>query len=164
MLNGGTGSDVVNLWAHDWDGTGVSVKMTSAVNGTATIDFTGTTETARFSSFETVWTHEGRDTIDGSGADIGLNAAGFHAGTRWGNDVLIGSAGRDTLEGGEGRDTITGGRGNDLISANGDFFPRDAARRCRHADFPRGPRCRHGAGLRRRHRPAGPGRAPLFRL
>ena len=126
VLNGGTGSDVVNLWAHDWDGTGVSVKMTSALNGTATIDFTGTTETARFSSFETVWTHEGRDTIDGSGADIGLNAAGFHGGARWGNDVLIGSAGRDTLEGGEGRDTITGGRGNDLISTNGDFYNMSA--------------------------------------
>lgn len=126
VLNGGSGSDVVNLWAHDWDGTGVSVKMTSALNGTATISYTGETERAHFYAFETVWTHEGRDTIDGSDANIALNAAGFHAGGRWGNDVLIGSQGRDTLEGGEGRDTITGGRGNDLISANGDFYSTNA--------------------------------------
>lgn len=125
-LFGGDGSDVVNLWAHDWDGAGVSVTMTAARNGFATIDHTGVTETAMFWSFETVWTHQGRDTIDGSGAWVGPEGAGFHAGARWGDDVLIGGRGNDTLEGGEGRDTITGGAGNDLISANGDFFSMSA--------------------------------------
>ena len=66
----------MNLWAHDRDGAGVSVTMTAARNGFATIDHTGVTETATFWSFETVWTHQGRDTITGGAGNDLISANG----------------------------------------------------------------------------------------
>ncbi|MTH65084.1 calcium-binding protein [Paracoccus shanxieyensis] len=128
-IYGGAGHDMMNVWIKDGygeNGPGVTVNIT-AINGagsfagTSTTNIGGGTSSLRFFEMEQVWTHEGRDVIDGSKASV-VGGKGFHGNTRWGDDRLVGSNGNDTLEGGEGRDTITGGRGNDLISANGDFF------------------------------------------
>lgn len=132
-IYGGADSDVINVWinAGRENSTGVSVKINSVTNdgstqGSASTSIGGATSKLTFSQFETVWTHQGRDTIDGSAATVGSSGTGFHGSTRWGDDVLKGSRGDDTLEGGEGRDTITGGAGDDLISANGDYYNRNA--------------------------------------
>lgn len=132
-IYGGADSDVINIWinAGSENSKGVDVKITGILNdgstqGTAFTDFGGARSNLRFSEFETIWTHQGRDVIDGGNATVGSSGAGFHANARWGDDRLTGSRGDDTLEGGEGRDTITGGAGDDLISANGDYYNRNA--------------------------------------
>lgn len=123
---GGAGSDVVNLWAYDWDGTGVSVSIgkvfaDGAMRGTGSLSFTGTRETITFHGMEQVWAHEGRDTLDASGAQV-VGDLGVRVNLRWNNDTLIGSRGNDTLEGGDGADTITGGAGNDLLVGGGNYW------------------------------------------
>lgn len=135
---GGGGADVLNMWANQWDdhdtlpgGAGVDVvvnivRADGAQVGTGTVNFLASgPETVHFAGFEQLWTHEGRDTFDASGAEV-RGDFGVRYNARWGNDVLLGSSGNDTLEGGEGADTITGGRGNDLISANGDYHDLNA--------------------------------------
>ena len=52
--------------------------------------------------------------------------AGIMWNARWGDDVLIGSAGNDTLEGGLGADTLQGGAGDDLIVAGEEWYNPDA--------------------------------------
>ncbi|MFT4014003.1 MAG: calcium-binding protein [Paracoccus sp. (in: a-proteobacteria)] len=128
-IYGGAGSDVINIWIKaGWENSaGVATNITSiaadgSTAGNAATNIGGARSTLTYSQFETVWTHEGRDTMTGANATISSTGTGFHGNTRWGDDVLIGSRGNDTLEGGEGRDTITGGAGNDLISANGEFY------------------------------------------
>ncbi len=133
-ISGADGHDLINVWVTDGDTSGghsapggrvtiASTRADGAFAGTATVGTSNNGDTAllRFQGFEQGWTHEGDDTVSGANAKISGNI-GFQWGTRWGNDMLTGSAGNDTLEGGEGRDTIEGGRGNDLISANGDFY------------------------------------------
>lgn len=125
-LSGGDDEDVVNLWAYSNEGRGVQVDLTTARAGTATVDFTPTTEVATFRGFELIWTHQGADTVDGSKAWIGKDKSGARINTRWGDDIITGTRGNDIIEGGEGADTLDGGAGDDLISANGDFFRLDA--------------------------------------
>lgn len=132
-ISGDAGSDVINVWINagqmNSQGVAVTIKNVAgdgSTDGSAFTNIGGARSNLYFRQFETVWTHQGRDTIDGSNAAIGLNGKGFHANARWGDDRLLGSRGNDTLEGGEGRDTINAGAGNDLISANGDFFNRGA--------------------------------------
>ncbi|MFT4013727.1 MAG: hypothetical protein QM682_10045 [Paracoccus sp. (in: a-proteobacteria)] len=132
-IYGGAGNDLINIWIKSgWDNSdGVEVTVTrvnadGSTRGSAWTDIGGAHSDLRFQGFEMIWTHEGRDTINGANAVIGADGNGFHGNARWGDDIVIGSRGNDTLEGGEGRDTITGGAGNDLISANGDFYRMDA--------------------------------------
>ena len=125
---GGEGiGDLINMWDvnADWT-TGARVNFTSAESGIATTTMGGRTSTLHFYQFENCWTHRANDTISGANATIGGNMQGIRINTRWGNDVIVGSRGNDTIEGGEGRDTITGGRGNDLISANTEWYNRNA--------------------------------------
>lgn len=124
-LIGGNGTDLLNLWGKG-DGensVGTYVVLTGRSSGWAT--FTADNGRATFSEFEQFWTHEGRDTVSGANADIGLNTRGIMFNTRWGDDVLTGSRGNDTLEGGDGADTINGGRGNDVISMFESFWVAD---------------------------------------
>ena len=129
-LYGGAGQDVVNLWAHDWDGTGITVTIgrvfaDSSMQGTGSLNFTGVVEEAYFIGFEQVWSHQGNDLLIATNADI-KGDFGVRVNLRWGDDRLLGSVGNDTLEGGDGRDTITGGRGDDLISAANDYYSATA--------------------------------------
>lgn len=132
---GGAGDDLINVWdtvGNAWGGKvqGVSVTVhgiisDNSMNLTARVVTADGFSVLRAQGFELGWTHEGDDTV--SGANAKLNGdQGFHWGTRWGDDILIGSGANDTLEGGEGADTITGGQGDDLISGNGDYFRADA--------------------------------------
>ena len=124
-IRGGTGDDLINIWSVDDEGRGAHVVWTSATNGWATSTMGDTTSRLNFGNFEQGWTHQGNDTVTGAAARIGDDGRGFRFGTRWGDDLLTGSAGDDTLEGGPGRDTIEGGAGDDLISANGaSYDPR----------------------------------------
>lgn len=125
-IRGGTGDDLINIWSVNPDGTGARVTFTAATNGYAVSTMGGVTSRLNFGNFEQGWTHQGDDTVTGAGARIGDDGRGFRFGTRWGDDLLTGSAGDDTLEGGPGRDTITGGAGDDLISANGASYDRGA--------------------------------------
>ena len=126
---GGAGHDLINVWIKDGyldNGKGVEVKIVKvfadgAMKLTAETDIGGAHSTLKAQGFEQGWTHQGMDTVDGSGAQI-VGETGMRWGTRWGDDILIGTNGNDTLEGGEDRDTITGGKGDDLISANGEFW------------------------------------------
>lgn len=133
-IYGGPGSDLINVWVTEGPGymTGGAdgghvrinnVRADGSFNGIATVGVNeqGGVATLRFFGMDSGWTHEGRDTIDGSAAKV-VDGNGFRWGTRWGDDVIIGSRGNDTLEGAEGKDTITGGKGNDLVSLNGDFY------------------------------------------
>ncbi|MCV2448902.1 calcium-binding protein [Paracoccus sp. DMF] len=135
-IYGGEGRDLINVWVKDGDFDGTGNVAGGHVTITATRqwgDFQGTAEVGngsgvsilRFQGFEQGWTHEGDDTIDGSAARV-WGDVGIHWNTRWGDDLITGTAGNDTLEGGDGSDTIEGGEGDDLISANGDFFRLDA--------------------------------------
>lgn len=135
-IYGGEGRDLINVWVKDGDFDGAGNVAGGHVVIAATRqwgDFQGTAEVGngsgvsvlRFQGFEQGWTHEGDDTVDGSGASV-WGTVGIHWNTRWGDDHLTGTAGNDTLEGGEGSDTIEGGAGDDLISANGDFFDMGA--------------------------------------
>lgn len=119
--------DLINIWVvnDDWT-TGARVVFTAAENGWAVSTMGGVTNTLRFFEFENGWTHRGNDNVSGANATIGSNMQGIRFNTRMGEDLIVGSRGNDTLEGGEGRDTITGGRGNDLISANGEWWNRNA--------------------------------------
>ena len=124
-IYGGTDDDLINIWSVDPDGAGAHVVWQTPYGGVATSTMGGTTSTLRFRQFEQGWTHQGNDTVTGANASIGDDGRGFRFGTRWGDDLLTGSAGADTLEGGPGRDTIEGGGGDDLISANGaSYDPR----------------------------------------
>jgi Ca2+-binding RTX toxin-like protein len=128
-IYGGSGHDLINVWVKDGyltNGKGVAVNIVKVNNDgamklTAETDIGGAHSTLKAQGFEQGWTHQGMDTVDGSGAQI-VGETGMRWSTRWGDDILIGTSGNDTLEGGEGRDTITGGKGNDLISANGEFW------------------------------------------
>lgn len=132
---GGAGSDLINVWntvGNAWGGKVQGAVVTvHGVIADGSMNLTARVETAdgfsvlRAQAFELGWTHEGDDTVSGANANI-RGETGFHWGTRWGDDILIGSSGADTLEGGEGADTITGGAGNDLISGNGDYFSWNA--------------------------------------
>lgn len=135
-IYGGDGRDLINVWVKDGDFDGADHVAGGHVTITATRqwgDFQGTAEVGngsgvsilRFQGFEQGWTHEGDDTIDGSAARV-WGDVGIHWNTRWGDDLITGTAGNDTLEGGEGSDTIEGGAGDDLISTNGDFFDMGA--------------------------------------
>ncbi|SMO68804.1 Hint domain-containing protein [Paracoccus laeviglucosivorans] len=119
---GERGSDILNMWVRDWDGNGVSVTFNSAESGWAMTTVGGGLSTVRFYEFESFWTHEGNDTINGSSAVIGPDNRGVHVNGRWGNDRITGTQGNDTIEGGEGADTLDGGRGNDFISMVQDFY------------------------------------------
>ncbi|WP_312527753.1 hypothetical protein [Paracoccus sp. (in: a-proteobacteria)] len=125
---GGEGiGDLINIWSVNANGTtGARVTFTTAESGVATTTMGGVTSTLHFYEFENGWTHRANDVVTAANASIGANNVGIRFNTRWGNDQLTGSRGNDTLEGGEGRDTITGGRGNDLISANGEYYNRNA--------------------------------------
>ncbi len=123
-IDGGAGHDLINVWVKDGyneNGPGVKVVMTSATSGTSTTMIGGARSNLNFKNIEQVWTHEGRDTIDGANASVSNNK-GFHANGRWGDDSLIGSRGNDTLEGGEGADTLDGRGGNDFISMVEDYY------------------------------------------
>ncbi|WP_018000274.1 hypothetical protein [Paracoccus sp. N5] len=120
-IYGGGGHDLINIWAVEPDHTGAYVEYITSSKGRAYTDMGNVHNVLHFQSMEQGWTHQGRDTVTGANASVGVNATGIQFNTRWDNDLLIGTNGRDTLEGGEDRDTIEGGRGNDLISANGDF-------------------------------------------
>ncbi|WP_347265912.1 hypothetical protein [Paracoccus sp. (in: a-proteobacteria)] len=134
-IYGGGGQDVINAWG--WTGgngdgaRGVTTNITAvgtdgSFSGVSRVDTGARIAELKFFGFELGWNHLANDTVDGSGAQVsGSNGISWN--TRWGDDVLIGTAGNDTLEGGEGRDTITGGAGNDLISANGDFWNPNGA-------------------------------------
>lgn len=132
---GGAGSDLINVWntvGNAWGGKVQGAVVTvHGVIADGSMNLTARVETAdgfsvlRAQAFELGWTHEGDDTVSGANANI-RGETGFHWGTRWGDDILIGSSGADTLEGGEGADTITSGAGNDLISGNGDYFSWNA--------------------------------------
>ena len=137
LVYGGEGNDVFNAWTwrggdrNAWEGVTLTVTGTradGAISGRASVALgdTGDSANARYQGMELLWTHNGNDTVDGSAARV-TDHIGFHANTRWGSDVLIGSSGHDTLEGGEGRDTITGGAGNDLVATNGDWWAMNAA-------------------------------------
>lgn len=123
---GGADGDLMNVWVRDWNGDGVEVTITGPYSGTAWTDIGGARSTLQFFGMETVWTHEGADTILGADARVGADNRGFQVNTRWGDDRITGSRGNDTIEGGEGADTIEAGAGNDLISTNGDYYRRDA--------------------------------------
>ncbi len=138
LIYGGSGADLINVWVTEgplWAADSVvggNVRITTtradgAMSGVATVGTNdhGGKSTLRFQGFEQGWTHEGNDIVTGAAAKVSGNV-GFHWNTRWGNDLITGTAGNDTLEGGEGSDTIEGGAGDDLISANGDFFDTDA--------------------------------------
>ena len=135
VLAGGDGSDLVNLWAYYGDGDGAQgtevaisvIREDGAMTGTGTVqvDAAGNTDTASFRGFEQGWTHLGHDTIDASSAEV-RGDAGIMWNARWGEDVLIGSAGNDTLEGGLGADTLQGGAGDDLIVAGEEWYNPDA--------------------------------------
>ncbi|WP_062560401.1 calcium-binding protein [Paracoccus aminovorans] len=120
-IYGGAGHDLINIWSVEPDHTGAYVEYITSSKGRAYTDMGDVHNVLHFQSMEQGWTHQGRDTVTGANASVGVNATGIQFNTRWDNDLLIGTNGRDTLEGGEDRDTIEGGRGNDLISANGDF-------------------------------------------
>lgn len=124
-LIGGSGSDLLNLWAkgEGENSIGTYVVLTGSGSGYAT--FERDNGRATFREFEQFWTHEGRDTVTAADADIALNGRGIMFNTRWGDDILFGSRGRDTLEGGDGADTINGGPGNDLISMFESFYVAD---------------------------------------
>lgn len=134
-IHGGDGHDLLNAWVWEGgDGVGSpgavteirTIRADGGFAGTSTVGTgDGQTATVRFAGIEQGWHHLGDDTVTGAGAEL-RGATGFHWNTRWGDDLITGSAGNDTLEGGEGRDTITGGAGDDLISANGDYFRMDA--------------------------------------
>ncbi|MFT4015039.1 MAG: calcium-binding protein [Paracoccus sp. (in: a-proteobacteria)] len=119
-IYGGTEHDLINVWVKDGyltNGKGVEVKITKVFSDgtmklTAETDIGGAHSTLKTQGFEQGWTHQGMDTVDGSGAQI-VGTAGMLWNTRWGDDSLMG---------GEGRDTITGGKGDDLISANGEYY------------------------------------------
>lgn len=117
----GSGHDLINIWAVEPDHTGAYVEYQHATKGRAVTNMGDVRSVLHFNNVEQGWTHQGRDTVTGADASVGVNERGIQFNTRWDDDILIGSRGRDTLEGGEGRDTIEGGDGNDLISANGDF-------------------------------------------
>lgn len=126
---GGGGNDLINVWIKDGyteNGKGVQVTVNKifedgAMRGTAITDLGGERSTLRFQGFEQGWTHEGKDVVSGSNAQV-LGTAGMQWNTRWGDDRLTGTRGNDILEGGTGRDTINGGAGDDLISANQDYY------------------------------------------
>ncbi|MCV2447008.1 calcium-binding protein [Paracoccus sp. DMF] len=120
-IYGGGGHDLINIWSVEPDHTGAYVEYITSSKGRAYTDMGDVHSVLHFQGMEQGWTHQGRDTVTGANASVGVNATGIQFNTRWDNDLLIGTNGRDTLEGGEDRDTIEGGRGNDLISANGDF-------------------------------------------
>ena len=136
-IYGGEDRDIINVWVTEgprWAGEPVAganvtilqTRQWDDMRGTATVGTgDGGTATLIFQGFEQGWTHEGDDTIDGSAARV-WGDVGIHWNTRWGDDLITGTAGNDTLEGGEGSDTIEGGAGDDLISANGDFFDMGA--------------------------------------
>ncbi|WP_196216728.1 Hint domain-containing protein [Paracoccus shanxieyensis] len=114
------GGDLLNLWARDWDGNGVSVQFNTVESGWAITDVGGRS-TVRFHEFENFFTHDGRDTVSAAQATPGEDNRGIQFNTRWGNDMLVGSRGNDTLEAGDGADTVDGGRGDDFISLVQDF-------------------------------------------
>lgn len=128
-IYGGGGNDIINVWIKDGytpNGLGVAVQIKKisaegSMNLSAETDLGGAHSKLTAQGFEHGWTHEGKDTVDGSGAQLS-GSTGMLWNTRWGDDILIGTSGNDTLEGGPGKDTITGGAGNDLISANGEYY------------------------------------------
>lgn len=136
------------------------VTFRTASSGNAT--FAQDNGAVTFSEFEQFWTHEGRDTVTGANADVGVGATGIWFNTRWGDDILTGTNGRDTLEGGDHADTINGGRGDDIISMFEEAYHADGSRvvpdahrdgagdrgRCRHRPRPRlpGRRCERPPG------------------
>ncbi len=65
---------------------------------------------------------EGRDVIDGKGADDTLIGGGGDDELRGGydNDQLLGGDGNDVLEGGRGSDLLDGGAGDDLLISRSD--------------------------------------------
>lgn len=134
-IYGSAGNDVINAWVWTGgDGVGSrgatttisATRSDGAFSGTTRVDTGNSTATLKFAGFELGWNHMGNDTVDGSDAKVSGNI-GINWNTRWGDDLLIGTAGNDTLEGGEGADTITGGAGNDLISTNGDSWNPNGA-------------------------------------
>ncbi len=127
-LVGGDGQDLINLWgkAGGDNSVGTVVSFRTATSGNAT--FAQDNGTVTFSEFEQFWTHEGRDTVSGANADVGVGATGIWFNTRWGDDILTGTNGRDTLEGGDHADTINGGRGDDIISMFEEGYHADGSR------------------------------------
>lgn len=127
-IYGGDGHDLINIWIKQGDVyddneavgiPGISVTITAVSSaasfaGQASTNIGGAS-TLKFRQFEMGWSHAGNDNVDGSGATVAANREGFNFNTRWGHDVLVGSAGNDTLVTDEGRDTITGGAGNDQL-------------------------------------------------
>ena len=65
---------------------------------------------------------EGRDVIDGKGADDLLIGGGGDDELRggYGNDQLLGGDGNDVLDGGRGSDLLDGGAGDDLLISRSD--------------------------------------------
>lgn len=93
-LVGGDGQDLINLWgkAGGDNSVGTVVSFRTATSGNAT--FAQDNGTVTFSEFEQFWTHEGRDTVSGANADVGVGATGIWFNTRWGDDILTGTHGR----------------------------------------------------------------------
>jgi Ca2+-binding RTX toxin-like protein len=133
-LLGGSGHDLLNLWAKGDGENSVGVSVTFTSNSAGTASYPQANGTLVFSQFEQFWTHEGRDTVNASGATIGSDRQGILINTRWGDDQITGSSGNDTIEGGEGADTINAGRGNDFISLYEDIYAADGANVARDAD------------------------------
>lgn len=122
---GGTDTDTIDLSAL---GGAVTVTYTGDEAGT----ITDGTDTITFSEIEHLILTDSSDSVDGTGADNGINVSAedgddtiigsttnsdssdtIDGGA--GNDVIVGGAGNDSLVGGDGNDTIDGGDSSDTI-------------------------------------------------
>lgn len=99
MLDGGTGTDTIEMYGGEGAGPGYKFKQDGVANdggpGFATDDYRG---------FERILGTSGDDTIDGTDS----------------TDLIEGKGGADTINGFGGADTIIGGSGADTIDAGAD--------------------------------------------
>lgn len=104
---GGTDSDTIDL-------SGLTVPVTVTYTGDETGTITDGTNSITFYQIETLILTDSADTVDGTGADFGINVFG-----EGGDDIITGSTtdsnSSDTIDGGEGNDTIIGGSGDDVL-------------------------------------------------
>ncbi|KMK63980.1 calcium-binding protein [Puniceibacterium sp. IMCC21224] len=116
-VDGGGGFDRVR-----YDRSGVDAVTVDLVAGTATGTWDGFGFTDTLTSIEYIrGSRYGNDVILGTGADERFEGEGGNDSLvgRGGDDRLEGDSGNDTLIGGDGRDRLDGGDGNDLLDASG---------------------------------------------
>lgn len=107
VMDGGEGSDLYMVDASDRildSGTGGEDRAQIFETTGVRLDL------ANWRGIERVMGFTGNDTLDASGAPLGLYLFGER-----GDDLLIGGAGHDTLSGGPGMDRFYGGDGDDMI-------------------------------------------------